>query len=92
TNPRRLVKISVNLGDIYFKAGMAHEAAGAYFNAIGYGAEDAGLHNKLGIAYAESGNLYGASAEFKRALTLDPAHDAALRNLGRITELLRRQR
>ncbi len=89
TNQRRLLKISINLGDVYFKAGMAREAAGAYFDAVGYGAVDADIHNRLGIAYAESGNLRGASVEFKRALELDPKHGGAKKNLERLEEILK---
>ncbi len=89
TNPRRLLKISINLGDVYFKAGMMREAGEAYFDASGYGAVDSEIHNKLGIAYAESGNLYGASAEFKRALALDPGHSGAKKNLERLEEILK---
>ena len=90
TNPGRLLKININLGDLYLRAGMAREAAGAYFDATGYGAVDADIHNKLGISYAESGNLRGASVEFKMALELEPEHSGALKNLEKLEEARRR--
>jgi len=73
--------------------GLAHiggclSAMGRYQEAEGYfrtslaGLDDATTHYNLGLLMSQTGRLPDAEREYRRALTLDPAHADARGNLG----------
>ena len=75
--------INENMGNVYYAMGRFDEAAARYDEAVRIKGEgvDANLLNKLGIAFARSGKSREARASFVKALSIDPSHIGARKNL-----------
>ena len=69
-----------------------HQEAEGYFRKSLAGLDDATTHYNLGLLMSETGRLADAEREYRRALTLDPAHGGARGNLGPLLARMGRTR
>ncbi|HLH19048.1 MAG TPA: tetratricopeptide repeat protein [Bryobacteraceae bacterium] len=83
----RLIEVLKAWGGRAVEEGRSPEALAAFRELVTLDAEDAEAHNNFGILLARSGDTAGAIGQFETALKLNPALDAARRNL----ELARRK-
>jgi Flp pilus assembly protein TadD/mono/diheme cytochrome c family protein len=81
TARRRLIQIVQALGDRAAAEGQLPRATAAYRELVTLNDMDADLHSNLGALLARAGNIAAAIGEFETALKLNPAHEAARRNL-----------
>lgn len=77
----RLTQILQAFGDQASSEGQLPQATAAYRELVTLNGVDADLHNNLGTLLARAGNFTAAIAEFEAALKLNPANEAARRNL-----------
>jgi len=63
------------MGNTYFNAGFANEAAQVYVQALKVMPEDAYLHRSLGRMYEDMGRLEEALAQYRAAAAIDTASD-----------------
>jgi tetratricopeptide (TPR) repeat protein len=73
-DPKNASQIYV-MGNTYFNAGFADEAAQVYVQALKVMPEDAYLHRSLGRMYEDMGRLEEALAQYRAAATIDTASD-----------------
>ena len=73
-DPKNASQIYV-MGNTYFNAGFANEAAQVYVQALKVMPEDAYLHRSLGRMYEDMGRLEEALAQYRAAATIDTASD-----------------
>ena len=73
-DPKNASQIYV-MGNTYFNAGFADEAAQVYLQALKVMPEDAYLHRSLGRMYEDMGRLEEALAQYRAAATIDTASD-----------------
>jgi len=76
-------------GETLAAEGNFAKAAERYQELADLNPRDADLRNSLGALYARAGNLKRAIEEFQAALAIDPAHQAARRNLDLARQKLR---
>ena len=76
-------------GETLAAEGNFAKAAERYQELADLNPRDADLRNSLGALYARAGNLKHAIEEFQAALAIDPAHQAARRNLDLARQKLR---
>ena len=69
-----------------------HQEAEGYFRKSLAGLDDATTHYNLGLLMSETGRLADAEREYRRALTLNPAHAGARGNLGPLLARMGRTR
>ena len=77
------------LGRAYQHSRRFPKAIGAYQKATGLRGDVAEIHNGLGVAMAQSGDIGGALREFSRALELKPDYAEAKANLDRASGMRR---
>jgi hypothetical protein len=83
-----------NLGLVYFKLGQLNESIAANIAAAKIAktpSDEALARVNTGNALAKSGRLVEAVDEYQRALEADPVNQTALRNMGVVTGMMRRQ-
>jgi tetratricopeptide (TPR) repeat protein len=73
-DPKNASQIYV-MGNTYFNAGFANEAAQVYVQALKVMPEDAYLHRSLGRMYEDMGRLEEALAQYRAAAAIDTASD-----------------
>jgi len=73
-DPKNSSQIYV-MGNTYFNAGYAHEAAQIYEHALQATPEDAYLHRSLGRMYEDMGRLEEALTQYRAAAAIDTASD-----------------
>jgi tetratricopeptide (TPR) repeat protein len=73
-----------NLGLILLNQGKADEAAPLFAKAVELRKDVPAFHNNLGMALEHKGQFSEAASEYKGALTADPSHEKAQRNLSRV--------
>jgi tetratricopeptide (TPR) repeat protein len=69
------------IGSLYLDKKIYNQAIDELENAIKMDFNNADVHNKLGIAYAESGGFIKAMAQFRKALWIDPLSTVVRRNI-----------
>jgi Flp pilus assembly protein TadD len=77
----RLLQVLKDSGDRAVANGRIPFATETYRELIALEPGDPELHNNFGILLARSGDYRGAEEQFQMALKLNPALDAARRNL-----------
>jgi Flp pilus assembly protein TadD len=73
-----------NLGMILLKQEKFDEAATLFTKAVELRKDVPTFHNNLGMALEHTGKFSAAASEYKGALTADPGHEKAQRNLSRV--------
>ena len=73
-----------NLGLILLKQEKFDEAATLFAKAVELRKDVPTFHNNLGMALEHTGQFSAAASEYKGALTADPGHEKAQRNLSRV--------
>lgn len=73
-DPKNASQIYV-MGNTYFNAGFAEEAAQVYVQALKAMPEDAYLHRSLGRMYEDMGRLEEALTQYRAAAAIDTASD-----------------
>ena len=81
----QLTGILVDLGGAAMAEGRLAAAAEAYRELVALAPDNADLRNNLGIILVRTGHLGAAIAEFRAALRINPQHEAASRNLKRVS-------
>lgn len=79
-------ELHARVGRIYLAKGMNSEAVPHLLEAVSGNGPQADTYNMLGIAYARDGHIDKASAAFRSALAIDPAHAEALKNMARLRQ------
>lgn len=79
----------MNLARACMKLDNIDEATASYERALKITPEDAVLRNRLGIAYARSGDLKKAHTQFSEAVRLNPGYEDARFNLERCESKLK---
>ena len=77
-------KLRYNLGNAYLRHDLLDEAVKEYSIAIKHNPGYAYALNNLGLVLEKQGNIESANQHYKNAITLDPALDAAKKNLLRL--------
>lgn len=72
----------INLGNLYFDAGVPIKAITAYKNALRLAPDNADVLTDLGIMYRETGDFSRAVECFRKAIAVDPSHQNAMFNEG----------
>lgn len=72
----------IQLGHLYFDAGLADQSIEAYENALAIQPQNANVWTDLGVMYRRSGNPEKAVAAFDRAMQIDPGHEISRFNKG----------
>lgn len=72
----------IELGNLYFDAGVPAKAIAAYRQALMLRPNNANVLTDLGIMYRETARYNEAVQSFKKAIRLNPAHQNAMFNLG----------
>lgn len=73
-DPKNASQIYV-MGNTYFNAGFAEQAAQIYEQALKINPEDAYLHRSLGRMYEDMGRLEDALNQYRAAAAIDPTSD-----------------
>lgn len=73
-DPKNASQIYV-MGNTYFNAGFAEEAAQVYLQALKVMPDDAYLHRSLGRMYEDMGRLEDALTQYRAAAAIDTASD-----------------
>jgi tetratricopeptide (TPR) repeat protein len=79
------------LGNSYIELQRYDEAISEYLLCIGLNAKSSEVHNNLGIAYYNKGNIMQAKRAFIEASILDPNSKEAIHNLDRIEKMIRQR-
>lgn len=72
----------IQLGHLYFDAGLGEQSIEAYENALAIQPENANVWTDLGVMYRRSGKPEKAVAAFDRAMKIDPKHEISRFNKG----------
>ena len=87
-SPDRQPGIYLLLADLYVAAGRSPEGLSDLSTFLTHRGQESDLHSALGILKTAGGDASGAEAEYRRALSLDPA---AIEPVKRLFDLYRRQ-
>jgi len=85
-----VVENYANLGMAYDKVGQADNALGAYKKALSMNPKHSGALTRIGIQYANKGDLEQAEKYFKTVLKYYPDDQSAKDNLNRVLGLRRK--
>jgi tetratricopeptide (TPR) repeat protein len=88
TARNRLVTVLRELGDAAASGGRVGVAAESYRELVNLEPDNADFRNNFGILLVRSGNIGPSIEQFKAALKINPAHEAARRNLERARKKL----
>ena len=77
----RFLAVLTDLGDTAASEGRLSDAAESYRELVAIEPGNADLRSNFGIVLARSGDVQSAIEQFEAALKIDPAHQAARRNL-----------
>jgi tetratricopeptide (TPR) repeat protein len=72
----------IQLGHLYFDAGLAEQSIEAYEKALAIRPEDPNVWTDLGVMYRRIGKLEEAVTAFDRAMAIDPDHEISRFNKG----------
>ncbi len=87
----QLIAVLLRSGNAAAAEGRLSAAAASYRELVTQRPGDADLRNNFGIILARSGDLQAAAAQFEAALKVNPAHEAARRNLEAVRNKLAHQ-